>query len=92
MESGYWVVFGVSDLSDKILSMASSSACRDAYTKASINHFKRYLSIFTLRDSFVLFLAFAISFASLTNTHPTGTSPAANASSAYREKVKQLFV
>lgn len=41
MESGYWVVFGVSDLSDKILSMASSSACREAYTKISINHFKR---------------------------------------------------
>ena len=82
MESGYWVVFGVSDLSDKILSIASSSACREAYTEMSINHFKRLLSIITLRDSFVLFLAFAISFPSLTNTQPTGTSPAANASSA----------
>ena len=85
MESGYWVVFGVSSLSDKILSMASSSACRVAYMDLSMewNHFKRWdLSKVTLHNSFVLFLAFAIILPSLTNTQPTGTSPEANASSA----------
>jgi hypothetical protein len=49
VESGYCVVFGVSNLSDKILSMASSSACSVAYTDPglSIDHFKRdnYLSL-----------------------------------------------
>ena len=33
MESGCCVVSGVSDLSDKMLSMASSSACRVAYVR-----------------------------------------------------------
>ena len=82
MDSGYCVALGVSDLSDKILSMASSSACREAYTDVN-RRFQEVIIIYlTLRDSFVLFLAFAISFPSLTNTQPTGTSPAANASSA----------
>jgi hypothetical protein len=40
VESGYCVVFGVSTLSDKILSMASSSACRVAYTNLSVDHFE----------------------------------------------------
>ena len=45
MESEYWVVFGVSDLSDKILSIASSSACREAYTDASIDPFQKVIII-----------------------------------------------
>ena len=45
MESGYCVVFGVSDLSDKMLSMASSSACRVAYTDLSIDHLKNVIII-----------------------------------------------
>jgi hypothetical protein len=77
------VIFGVSNLSDKMLSMASSSACRMAYIykNLSIDRFRKAI-FFTLHNSFVLFLAFAIRFSSFTNTQPTGTSPAANASSA----------
>ena len=37
----------------------------------------------TFLHSFVLFLALAIAFPSLTNTQPTGTSSAVNASSAW---------
>ena len=39
----------------------------------------------TLRHSFVLFLACAIALPFLTKTHPTGTSAACNASSAWKE-------
>ena len=40
----------------------------------------------TLQSSFVRFRAFAIMTPSLTNTHPTGTSDAAKASSAYWQR------
>jgi len=50
VESGYCVVFGVSDLSDKMLSMASSSACRVAYYRygpvdgEAINYDRSYIA------------------------------------------------
>lgn len=40
--------------------------------------------LLTFRSSLVLFLALAIIDPSLTKTQPTGTSPAANASSAWK--------
>jgi hypothetical protein len=84
--NGYFGIgWGVRVGSCRIASMASSSACRVAcgvWYQPPLSPGSENTR--TFRSSFVRFRAAAMILPSRTNTHPTGTSPALSASSAFR--------
>jgi hypothetical protein len=87
-DSGYSVISGVSTGSARMSSIASSSACLVAWWAGIACFFLVSWNASgekvarTFRSSFVRLRALAMIFPSRTKTQPTGTSPAASASSA----------
>lgn len=88
LDNAYVFGEGVSDGDARMLSMASSSACRVACTQKQDQIPSQFCiqgSESTFFSSLVRLRARAMIWPSRTNTHPTGISLAAKASSAYTD-------